>query len=99
VRHLAWRACQAIDARSPASIELALHSKIFGSETAVRVVGDLMKIVGIDSYNQALPLASLMQDAMALPLFGGSNMGVRRRQLHALFMQPDYDPLAVSRGT
>ena len=99
VRHLAWRACQAIDARSPASVELALHSKIFGSETAVRVVGDLMKIVGIDSYNQALPLAGLMQDAMALPLFGGSNMGVRRRQLHALFMQPDYDPLAVSRGT
>jgi alkylation response protein AidB-like acyl-CoA dehydrogenase len=99
VRHLAWRACQAIDARSPAAVELALHSKIFGSETAVRVVGDLMKIVGIDSYNQALPLAGLMQDAMALPLFGGSNMGVRRRQLHALYMQPDYDPLAVSRGT
>jgi nitroalkane oxidase len=99
VRHLAWRACQAIDARSPAAIELALHSKIFGSETAVRVVGDLMKIVGIDSYNQALPLAGLMQDAMALPLFGGSNMGVRRRQLHALYMQPDYDPLAISRGT
>jgi butyryl-CoA dehydrogenase len=40
-----------------------------------------------------------MQDAMALPLFGGSNMGVRRRQLHALYMQPDYDPLAISRGT
>jgi butyryl-CoA dehydrogenase len=99
VRHLAWRACQAIDARSPAAAELALHSKIFGSETAVRVVGDLMKVVGIDSYNQALPLASLMQDAMALPLFGGSNMGVRRRQLHALYMQPDYDPLAASAGT
>lgn len=98
VRHLAWRACQAIDARSPAATELALHSKIFGSETAVRVIGDLMKVVGIDSYNQALPLASLMQDAMALPLFGGSNMGVRRRQLHALYMQPDYDPLAVSSG-
>lgn len=98
VRHLAWRACQAVDAQSIASLELSLHSKIFGSETAVRVICDLMKIVGIDSYNHALPLATLLQDAMALPLFGGSNMGVRRKQLHALYMRPDYDPLAVSSG-
>ena len=36
-RSLAWRASAAIDARHPAAAELANHSKIFGSETAVRV--------------------------------------------------------------
>jgi len=25
-------------------------------------------------------------------------MGIRRRQLHALFMRPDYDPLTASVG-
>ena len=53
-RSLAWRACAAIDARHPAAAELANHSKIFGSETAVRVITDLMRLVGIDSYEMKL---------------------------------------------
>lgn len=88
-RSLAWRACHAADAQLPEAFELALHSKIFGSETAVRVITDLMRVVGIDSYDHALPLAGLLQDAMALPLFDGGNMGVRRRQLHELLRGAD----------
>jgi len=53
-------------------------------------------VVGIDSYNQDLPLAGLLQDALAFPLFDGGNMGVRRRQLHTLLKSADYDPLAAS---
>ena len=83
-RSLGWRACAAVDAQAPDALELSLHSKIFGSETAVRVITDLMRVVGIDSYDQSLPLAGLLQDALALPLFDGGNMGVRRRQLHEL---------------
>ena len=52
--------------------ELAIHAKLFGSETAVRVIADLMRIVGIDSYGHELPLAGLLQDAAALPLFAGA---------------------------
>jgi nitroalkane oxidase len=37
----------------------------------------------------------LLQDALALPIFDGGNIGVRRRQLHTMFMQPEYDPLAA----
>ena len=74
---------------------MALQAKIYGSETAVRVIAELMKVVGIDSYDHELPLARLMQDALVLPIFDGGNMGVRRRQLHDLMKGAAYDPLAA----
>jgi butyryl-CoA dehydrogenase len=94
-RSLCWRACQAVDMQSPSAQELAVEAKIFGSEAAVRVLTDLMRVVGIDSYDHSLPLGRLLQDALALPLFGGGNVGVRRRQLHALLKRPEYDPLTA----
>jgi butyryl-CoA dehydrogenase len=96
VRSLSLRAAHAFDTRAPGALELALHAKVFGSETAVRVISDLMRVVGIDSYDCTLPLGGLLADALALPLFDGGNMGVRRRQLHELMQMPDYDPLATS---
>jgi nitroalkane oxidase len=94
-RSLSWRACHAVDAQAPGAFELALQSKIFGSENAVRVITDLMRVVGIDSYDHELPLAGLLQDALAYPLFDGGNMGVRRRQLHTLMRGQSYDPLTA----
>jgi butyryl-CoA dehydrogenase len=94
IRSLCWRACQAVDAQSPSAQELAIQAKVLGSETAVRVLTDLMRVVGIESYDHALPLGRLLQDALALPLFGGGNLGVRRRQLHAILKMLEYDPLA-----
>ncbi|MGD9532110.1 MAG: acyl-CoA dehydrogenase, partial [Pseudonocardia sp.] len=95
VRSLSWRACHALDAGSPGAAELALHAKIVGSETAVRVITDLMRVVGIESYSHEAPLAEILQDALVYPLFDGGNMGVRRRQLHALLADPGYDPSAT----
>ena len=95
-RCLCWRACQAVDMQSPGAQELAIEAKIHGSETAVRVLTELMRDVGIESYDHALPLGRLLQDALALPLFGGGNIGVRRRQLHAILKRPEYDPLTTS---
>lgn len=97
-RALSLRACSAIDASAPGALELALHAKVFCSETAVRVITDLMRVVGIDSYDHALPLAGMLQDALAFPLFDGGNMGVRRRQLHDLMRAPSYDSLMASGG-
>jgi butyryl-CoA dehydrogenase len=97
-RALSWRACQAVDAQAPGAFELALQSKIFGSETAVRVITDLMRVVGIDSYDHDLPLAGLLQDALAYPLFDGGNMGIRRRQLHTLLSSGDYHSLTACQG-
>jgi nitroalkane oxidase len=95
-RYLCWRACWAVDVQSPSAEELAIEAKVFGSETAVRVLTELMRVVGIESYDRALPLGRLLQDALALPLFGGGNIGVRRRRLHAILKHPEYDPLAAS---
>jgi nitroalkane oxidase len=95
-RALSWHACRAFDTAAPGALELAIHAKVFGSEAAVRVITDLMRVVGVGSYGHELPLAGLLQDAVALPLFAGGNMGVRRRQLHELMQMPDYDPLAAS---
>jgi len=53
--------------------------------------------VGVESYDHALPLGRLLQDALALPLFAGGNLGVRRRRLHAILQRTDFDPLAASR--
>jgi nitroalkane oxidase len=95
-RYLSWRACHALDTQSPAAEELAVQAKIFGSEAAVRVITDLMRVAGIESYDQETPFAGLLRDALALPIFDGGNTGVRRRQLHALRKRNDYDPLLAS---
>ncbi|MGJ4940323.1 acyl-CoA dehydrogenase family protein [Bradyrhizobium sp. HKCCYLS1011] len=95
-RCLSWRACHAVDTRFPAADELAIQAKICGSEAAVRVIADLMHVVGVDSYDREGPLGRLLQDALALPIFGGGNMGVRRRQLHTMLKRPDYEPLLTS---
>lgn len=97
-RYLSWRACRALDTQSPGADELAIQAKIYGSEAAVRVITDLMRVVGIDSYDNEAPYGRLLQDALALPIFDGGNMGIRRRQLHAMLMRPDYDPLTASGG-
>jgi alkylation response protein AidB-like acyl-CoA dehydrogenase len=97
-RALSWHACHAIDTAAPGALELAIQAKVFGSEAAVRVIADLMRVVGIDSYDHELPLAGLLQDAIALPLFAGGNIGVRRRQLHALMLDPRYDDRATLEG-
>jgi alkylation response protein AidB-like acyl-CoA dehydrogenase len=95
-RYLCWRACHGVDLRSPGADEMAIEAKVYGSETAVRVLTDLMRVVGVESYDHALPLGRLLQDALALPVFGGGNIGVRRRQLHAMLKRPEYDPLTAS---
>ena len=97
-RALSWHACRAFDTAAPGALELAIHAKVFGSEAAVRVITDLMRVVGVESYGHELPFAGLLQDAVALPLFAGGNIGVRRRQLHALMLDPAYDDLATLDG-
>lgn len=50
------------------------------------------------SYAKDQPFSKLLNDAMALPLFDGGNVGVRRRQLEKIFQDPDYQPWAATFG-
>src|SRR5689334_391369 len=47
-RSLTWRACRGIDEGSGAAAELANCAKIFASETAVSVITDLTRVVGVE---------------------------------------------------
>jgi Acyl-CoA dehydrogenases len=97
-RVLSWHACRALDTAAPGALELAIHAKVFGSEAAVRVITNLMQVVGVDSYGHELPLAGLLQDAMALPLSPAAISAFAVRQLHALMLDPAYDDLATLDG-
>jgi alkylation response protein AidB-like acyl-CoA dehydrogenase len=98
-RYLSWKACAQFDLSEGNDHELATMAKVYCSELAVQVVYDAMRLVGVDSYTDMHPLASLMQDALCFPLYDGGNMGVRRRQLHQMIKSPSYDPLAAAEGT
>jgi nitroalkane oxidase len=65
-----------------------------GVRTFAKLHGDRWVI--IDSYDHEAPLGRLLQDALALPIFDGGNIGVRRRQLHSMLKRPDYEPLLAS---
>ncbi|WP_020186306.1 acyl-CoA dehydrogenase family protein [Methylopila sp. 73B] len=93
-RYLTWKSCHQFDITETRSRELAIMTKVYCSELCVEGVYDAMRLVGIDSYTDMFPLAGLMQDAMCFPLYDGGNMGVRRRQLHAMFRAEGYDPMA-----
>ncbi len=96
VRLLAWRAMDAVVSQQPEGLELALHAKVFGSETGVDVVNRLVQVMGVQAYDGHSPVMDQLQHALAYPVIEGSNTGVRRRQLQDLLRGADYDPLAAS---
>jgi alkylation response protein AidB-like acyl-CoA dehydrogenase len=95
-RLLCWRALDALMSRDPAGPELALHAKIFGSETGFDVVSSLIKMVGVESYNHGFPIFEQLTNALAYPVIEGSNIGVRRRQLQDLMRTSGWNPLLAS---
>ena len=95
-RYLAWKAADHFDQTDGADRELSNMSKIYNSELSVQVVYDAMRLVGVDSYTTMTPVAGIMQDVLCFPVYDGGNMGVRRRHLHEMLMNPAYDPLAAA---
>ncbi len=71
VRLLAWRALDAVIAQDDAGPELALHSKIFGSEMGVDVINRLMNVVGVQAYDSSFLLMAYLSEALAYPIIEG----------------------------
>lgn len=97
-RYMTWKACHYFEQTGGRGQELAVMTKVYCSELAVQVVYDAMRVVGVESYTKKTPLERLMRDALVFPIYDGGNMGVRRRQLHSMFMQPGYDSMLVAQG-
>lgn len=96
VRYFSWKAADHFDRTGGKDRELANQVKIFASETAVQVVYDAMRLVGVDAYTNLTPIAAIMEDVLCFPVYDGGNMGVRRRNIHNLLKQEGFDPLAAS---
>ena len=43
------------------------------------------------AYSREHPFGHLLQDALVLPIFDGGNVGIRRRQIEAIFGADGYD--------
>src|SRR5438067_7191094 len=97
-RYLTWKSCHYLEQTGGRGEELAIMTKVYCSELAVQVVYDAMRLVGVESYTKKTPLERLLRNALVFPLYDGGNMGVRRRQLHALLSQPGYDAMLAAQG-
>ncbi|KAJ9647351.1 hypothetical protein H2199_002340 [Coniosporium tulheliwenetii] len=95
-RCITWKAAHALEHMGEA--ENSYEAKIWCSEAAVEVVTKAMRVVGISSYDTSFPVARMLSDALALPIFDGGNVGIRRRQLQKLFLADDYDPWRAAFG-
>ncbi|KAF2027277.1 acyl-CoA dehydrogenase NM domain-like protein [Setomelanomma holmii] len=101
-RALTWKAMSVLESKECISweqqLEIALEAKVWCSEQVVGVVETCMGVVGMRSYASDMPFTKLLSDAACLPLFGGGNIGVRRRQLEAILQRDNYSPWAATYG-
>jgi alkylation response protein AidB-like acyl-CoA dehydrogenase len=94
-RYMVWRACHWVDTHQADGTEIPVLAKVFCSEIAAEVCRDALYLMGVNGYVKDHPIERHLRDALGLPISDAGNMGVRRRQLHGLFLHPDYDPDAI----
>lgn len=64
-RYLTWKACHYFEQTGCRAEQLAIMTKVYCSEAAVKAIYDCMRLVGIASYTKDLaPLEKIMPDAM-----------------------------------
>ncbi|KEF63001.1 uncharacterized protein A1O9_00976 [Exophiala aquamarina CBS 119918] len=89
-RALVWKAAHSFG-RTRFGAELCYEAKILGSENAVASVMDAINLVGVSAYSREHSFGDLLKDVVVLPIFDGGNVGVRRRQIEAIFTDPSYE--------
>ncbi|KAI0871774.1 acyl-CoA dehydrogenase [Hypoxylon argillaceum] len=100
-RALTWKAAHAMEngpGEYNARRELALAAKVYCSDNAVKAVTDAISAVGVTAYDTSQPFAELLTNATVLPIFDGGNVGIRRRHLQQVMLNPTYDPWAATYG-
>ncbi|PWY73065.1 putative acyl-CoA dehydrogenase [Aspergillus heteromorphus CBS 117.55] len=98
-RYLTWKAAHCLLSREgdhDQRREPALLAKIYSSDASVQSCLGAINAVGVSAYNAERPFGRFLSTALALPIFDGGNVGVRRRALQEVFMAEDYEPWAMS---
>lgn len=95
-RYLSWRAAHYLDQFDDVGMEAGALSKIHCGELSVDVIGDAMRLMGINSYLKDYSLEKHMRDALCFPIYDAGNMGMQRRRLHGIMMHESYDPMALA---
>jgi len=96
-RVLSWHACRALDngLRQAHSSSLSTP-RCSDSEAAVRVITNLMQVVGVDSYGHEMPLRRFASGRYGVAAFRRRQISAfAAGQLHALMLDPAYDDLAT----
>lgn len=72
-RVLNYKACRAIEHRSPRAGDLCAMTKIYGTDAAMRGMTNAVQILGGHGYMRDHPVERMMRDAKILQIFGGTN--------------------------
>ena len=72
-RLLVYRGAVAVDNNEKNASSLAAMSKVFASDTAMKVTIDAVQVCGGSGYMRELPLEKRMRDAKITQIYEGSN--------------------------
>jgi len=72
-RHLVYAAARAIDAGAPNVSKIAAMSKVFATDTAMKVTTDAVQLFGGYGYCRDYPIEKYMRDAKITQIYEGTN--------------------------
>jgi alkylation response protein AidB-like acyl-CoA dehydrogenase len=72
-RTLVYRACSLVDVGDPSVARIAAMSKLFASDTAMRVTTDAVQLLGGAGYTAEFPVERMMRDAKITQIYEGTN--------------------------
>jgi butyryl-CoA dehydrogenase len=72
-RHLVYAAARAIDAGAPDVSKIAAMSKVFATDTAMKVTTDAVQLFGGYGYCRDYPIEKYMRDAKITQIYEGTN--------------------------
>lgn len=78
--------------------ELCYEAKIFGSESAVEWVMDAINLVGVAAYFSPSTIWGFVERRDGVAHLRQGNVGVRRRQIEAIFTSEGYEPWETTFG-
>ncbi len=78
---MCWRTAHYLDKHGDAGHALGgAMNKVYCTELMQQVVGDCMRVVGVNALDKRFGLEKMYRDAVGFPLYDGGNVGMQRRR-------------------